>query len=328
MSTRKEVRSADLNSAKRINSLDFKILKIFKTVADSPSFRQAAKKLGTTQPHVTMRIGQLEEFLGIALFDLDQRDRRQNVLTLKGQEFLIHAKRLTTMLEKMEGAFRDPSTVGGIVRVGVSESIVHTWLPALLKQVDAAYPNLQLEIEVDISPKLQDLLAAGNLNLAFLLGPIDAPDLRSRPLCKFSVAFIASKEIALPRRSITLEDIVNLKHRIITFARTTQPHQALRDLLADRGLHATIWASASLEAVVRLALDGLGIAVVPPDILKQRVEARDRLRRLDIDIELPPLDYVVSWSTAPGTADDNTVQKVIDIAMKVAQEWPNASMIK
>jgi hypothetical protein len=37
---------------------------------------------------------------------------------------------------------------------------------------------------------------------------------------------------------------------------------------------------------------------------------------------------VVSWSTAPGTADDNTVQKVIDIAMKVAQEWPNASMIK
>jgi DNA-binding transcriptional LysR family regulator len=135
------------------------------------------------------------------------------------------------------------------------------------------------------------------------------------------VAFVASKEIALPHKSITLEDIVKRNHRIITFARSTQPHIVLRELLRDRGLHATIWASASLEAVVRLALEGLGIAVIPPAILVEKAEARDRLRSLNTSIKLPPLDYVVSWSSA----SDKTVQKVIDIAMEVAREWPKVS---
>jgi DNA-binding transcriptional LysR family regulator len=320
MSAKNKTRSA--KARKKIYKLDFTILETVQKAAESASFRMAAKELDATQARVSQRIGQFEEFLDIHLFDRDGRGRRLNALTPRGQEFLVQAAKLIRMRKELEDMFRDPSAVRGIVRLGVSESIVHTWLPALLKQVDAAYPNLELEIEVDISPKLQDLLAARKLNLAFLLGPVDDPNLRSRPLCKFPVAFIASKEIKLPRRSITLEDIVNLNHRIITFARNTQPHQVLRDLLDDRGLHATIWASASLEAVVRLALEGLGIAVIPPDILRKKVEARDKLRCLDADIELPPLDYVVSWSRASNAAGDNTVQRVTDIAMKIARQWP------
>jgi DNA-binding transcriptional LysR family regulator len=322
MSAKKKVRFA--RARKKINKLDFTIIETIQKVAKSKSFREAAKELGATQARVSQRIKQFEEFLGIHLLDRDGRGRRLNALTPRGQEFLVEGAKLIRMRKQLEDMFRDPSAVRGIVRLGVSESIVHTWLPALLKQVDAAYPELELEIEVDISPKLHDLLVAGQLNLAFMLGPIDATELRSRPLCKFPVAFIASKEMALPRRSIRLEDIVNQKHRIITFARNTQPYQILRDRLDDRGLHATIWASASLEAVVRLALEGLGIAVIPPDILKKKVEARDKLRRLDADIELPPLDYVVSWPRVSDTGGDNTVQKVIDIAMKVAREWPRA----
>jgi DNA-binding transcriptional LysR family regulator len=118
---------------------------------------------------------------------------------------------------------------------------------------------------------------------------------------------------------------VNKKHRLITFARNTQPLRVLRDLLEERGINATIWASASLEAVVRLAIEGLGIAVIPPDILKKRpkVAAQDRLAPLSTDIELPPLDYYVAWPVAPPKAtDDSTVQKVVDIAIKVAQQWP------
>lgn len=295
--------------------IDFKTLETFIWVANLRSFRRAAEKLNTTQPAVSMRIKQLEDFLGIRLLE---RDRRLVAPTLKGQEFLIHAERLIRLRGEMIEAVGDRSTMRGIVRLGVSESIVHTWLPTLIERVNAAYPNLELEIEVDISPHLRDRLVAKDLNLAFLLGPIGNPNVHSLPLCSFPVAFVAGDRITFPHRPIALEHIV--KWPIITFSRNTQPHMALRELLARKGLRATIHASASLATVVRMALDGIGIAVIPPAIV-ENVPGREKLRRVNTKVELPKLNFVVSWPAAP---DNFAAQKVAEIAIEVARETSKA----
>lgn len=321
MNAKKKLSSAAATAKpeKKILSPDFKIVETFVKVANLRSFRQAAKALKTTQPLVSTRIKQLEEYFRVRLIE---RDRRLVALTPKGQEFLAHAERLIGVRDEMMDTFRDPATVSGIVRLGVSESIVHTWLPTLMKRVNNAYPNLEFEIEVDISPRLRDGLVTRDLNLAFLLGPIDDPAVYSRPLCSFPVAFVAHEDIKFPHNPIALTDIAERK--IITFARHTLPHMALRELLARNGLRATIWASASLEAVVQMALDGLGIAVIPPAIIEKKVDAREKLRRLNTRIKLPNLDYVVSWPTAADGTDDTTVRKVVAIATKVAREWPQS----
>jgi DNA-binding transcriptional LysR family regulator len=292
--------------------IDFKTLQTFIWVANLRSFRRAAEKLNTTQPAVSTRIAQIERFLGIRLLE---RDRRMVALTHKGQEFLIHAERLVRLRGEMIEAVGDRSTVRGLVRLGVSESIVHTWFPTLLKRVNAAYPNLELEIEVDVSPKLRDGLVGRDLDLALLVGPVGNPNVHSRPLCSFPIAFIGNERIPLPRKPMTLEQIA--ERPIITFARNTQPHMALREMLSRHGLRATIHASASLEAVVRMTLDGIGIAVIPPAIIERKAEAREKLRRLNTRVELPDLNFVVSWPAAP---DNIAAQKVAEIALQVAQE--------
>jgi DNA-binding transcriptional LysR family regulator len=330
MNSEKKAGSADPDSDKaynKIHSIEFKMLEMFLAVALSGGFRKAAERGDYHQPLLTKCMDQLEEFLETELFERDQRRpvdpdsskrRRLGRLTPAGQKFRVHAEQLIHMREDVIGMFRDRSTIRGIVRIGVSESIVHTWLPELLKQVTAAYPNLDIEIEVDISPKLRDLLVAGELDIAFLLGPINAPNLRGVQLCKFPVKFIATEKFA---GSITLQEIVDRNHRIITFARETQPHMALRNHLGRLKGRATIWASASLEAVVRLAREGLGIAVIPPDILRNKAGV-SRLRPLKTDIDLPPLDY---WVASHAT-NDNTVQAVIDSAMKIAKGWPKSTI--
>jgi DNA-binding transcriptional LysR family regulator len=295
--------------------IDFKTLETFIWVVNLRSFRRAAEKLNTTQPAVSMRIAQLEDLLGTRLLE---RDRRLVAPTHKGQELLVHAERLIRLRGEMIEAVGDRSTMRGIVRLGVSESIVHTWLPRLIERVNAAYPNLELEIEVDISPNLRDRLVAKDLNLAFLLGPISNPNVHSLPLCSFPVAFMAGDKITFPRKSISLEDIA--KWPIITFSRNTQPHMNLRELFARNGLRATIHASASLATVVRMALDGIGIAVIPPAIV-ENVAPREELRRLNTTIKLPKLNFVVSWPAAP---DSFAAQKVAEIAIKVAREMPEA----
>ncbi len=79
----------------------------------------------------------------------------------------------------------------------------------------------------------------------------------------------------------------------------------VQELLARDGLRATVRASASLEAMVQMALDGLGIAVVPPAIIEKKADARAKSRRLNTTIKLPNLDEVASWPTA---ADDTGPQ--------------------
>lgn len=291
--------------------VDFKTLETFMWVATLRSFRGAADKLNTTQPAVSMRIAQLEEFLGIRLLE---RNKRLVAPTQKGQELLGYAERLIKLRAEMIDSVGDASTMRGVVRLGVSESIVHTWLPALIERVNADYPNLELEVEVDISPSLRERLISKDLDLAFLLGPVTDPNVQSRPLCSFPVAFICSDKIRFAKKPVDLDDIA--RWPIITFSRNTQPYSNVREMFARKGLRATIHASASLATIVRMALDGIGIAVMPPAIIGSNTFA-GRLRVLKTRPVLPKLNFVVSW---PVTPDSFAAQKVAEIATKVARE--------
>ena len=64
-----------------------------------------------------------------------------------------------------------------------------------------------------------------------------------------------------------------------------------------------------------MALDGIGIAVIPPAILAHVVPEK-RLRPLKTEVTLPHLNFVVSWPSAP---DSFAAQKVAEIAIRVAK---------
>ena len=291
--------------------LDFKSIETFLWVANLRSFRGAAEKLNTTQPAVSMRISQLEDVLGVRLLE---RDRRVVATTPKGQELLGYAERLMRLRAELIEAVGDRSTMRGIVRLGCSETIVHTWLPVLIERVNAAYPNLELEIEVDISPNLRGRLTARDLDLALLLGPISDPNIHSRTLCSFPLAFVAGNKLKLPAKTLGLDEIA--KFPIVTFSRNTHPYIVLREMFARAGLPVTIHASASLATVVRMALDGIGIAVIPPAIL-DNVAGIGKLRAVKTTAKLPSLNFVVSWPSSP---DSFAAQKVAEIAVQVARE--------
>jgi len=291
--------------------IDFKTLETFVWVANLRSFRGAAEKLHTTQPAVSMRIAQLEEALKVPLFE---RDRRRVAPTEKGRELIGYAERLLRLRAEMIEAVGDPSTMRGLVRLGVAETIVHTWLPAFIERVNTAYPNLELEIEVDISPHLRDRLVGRDLDLAFLLGQASHPNIHSRPLCAFPLAFMAHSGLKLGKKPVPLAAIA--QHPVITYSRNTEPYTALRELFARAGLQPTIHASASLATIVHMALDGIGIATLPPAILAG-MAARGRLRAIATEAELPDLNFVVSWPAAP---ESIAVQKVAGIATQIAHD--------
>ena len=175
---------------------DFKAIETFMWVVTLGSFRGAAQKLNTTQPAISQRIAQLEREVGVKLL---QRDRRMVLPTPSGRQMMVYAEKLIGLRSEMLAVVGDHSAMRGVLRLGVAETIVHTWLTQLIKSVNHTYPNLTLEIEVDITSNLRTRLLAQEIELAFLLGPLTAPTVSNRVLCDYP-GRLSRQPVARPRQ--------------------------------------------------------------------------------------------------------------------------------
>jgi DNA-binding transcriptional LysR family regulator len=291
---------------------DFKAIETFLWVATLGSFRGAAQKLNTTQPAISQRIAQLEREVGVKLL---QRDRRAVLPTPSGRQLMVYAEKLIGMRSEMLAAVGDRSAMRGVLRLGVAETIVHTWLPQLIKSVNQAYPNLSLEIEVDITSNLRTRLLAQEIDLAFVVGPLSVSTVRNRMLCDYPVGFLASPSLGLGERRLNVSDLA--KFPIITFPRKTQPYEMVRSLFNRPDLPPVrLHASTSLATVRHMAVEGLGIAVIPTAIVESEM-ADGRLQLLSTDLQMAPLTFTASWLASPDTV---AVERVAELAAKLAQK--------
>jgi DNA-binding transcriptional LysR family regulator len=291
--------------------VDFKSIETFLWVVTLGSFRGAAQRLNTTQPAISQRIAQLEREMGVKLLN---RDHRAASPTRAGRQMMVYAEKLIGLRAEMMADVGDRSAMRGVMRLGVAETIVHTWLPRLIKSVNTAYPNLSLEIEVDITPVLSARLFAQEIELAFVLGPLSASGVRNRVLCDYPIGFLASPALGLGKEPLTVRDLA--KFPIITFPRRTQPYEIVRSLFNRPDLPPIrLHASASLATVIHMAIEGLGIAVIPTAIVENEL-ADGRLQLLATDLAISPLTFSASWLASPDTV---AVELVADLAGKIAQ---------
>jgi DNA-binding transcriptional LysR family regulator len=291
--------------------VDFKSIETFLWVVTLGSFRGAGQRLNTTQPAISQRIAQLEREMGVKLLN---RDNRIVSPTPSGRQLLVYAEKLIALRAEMMAEVGDRSAMRGVLRLGVAETIVHTWLPRLIKSVNTAYPNLALEIEVDITPNLTARLLGQEIELAFLLGPLPTSGVRNRVLRDYPIGFLASPSLGLPNGPLAVKDLA--KFPIITFPRKTQPYETVQSLFNRPDLPPIrLHASTSLATVIHMAVEGLGIAVIPTAIVENEL-ANGQLQLLSTDLIIPPLTFSASWLESPDTL---AVERVADLAAKIAQ---------
>jgi DNA-binding transcriptional LysR family regulator len=294
--------------------IDLRTLEVFYWVARLGGFGRAADKLHTTQPAVSARIAALEAQFNTRLLDRDRGSRP--ALTARGAELLGYAERILALQAEAVAALTAAAELCGIVRLGTSETIVHTWLAALVRRLHAAYPRLTLDITVDVSGALREALRAGEIDVALLLGPLSLPEARNLPLCDYPLAWVASPELALPPGPLALTAIS--RWPILTYARNTRPYAQVAALFRRADLPpARISANSSLASIVRMALDGIGIAVIPPAVIGTEL-ADGRLVPLDVAAGLDPLRFTATY-LLPG---DGLVEPVARLAQIVAAETP------
>ncbi|WP_407175949.1 LysR family transcriptional regulator [Bradyrhizobium sp. STM 3562] len=290
--------------------LDFRSIETFLWVVKLGSFRGAAQRLNTTQPAISQRIAQLEREMGVKLLN---RDHRVASPTPSGRQMMVYAEKLIGLRSEMLAEVGERTAMRGVLRLGVAETIVHTWLPRLIKSLNTAYPNLLLEIEVDITPNLSARLLNQEIELAFVVGPLSGSGVHNRVLCDYPISFLASPSLGIGSGPITRAELARFP--LITFPRKTQPYEAVRAVFNRPDLPPIrLHASTSLSTVIHMAIEGLGIAVIPAAIVESEL-ADGRLQLLNTDLKMERLTFTASWLASP---DVVAVERVADLAGQIA----------
>ncbi|MFT7107125.1 MAG: DNA-binding transcriptional LysR family regulator [Yoonia sp.] len=295
--------------------LTLKQLEALVWVADLGSFRKAAHHLNTTQPNISSRIAGLEKSFGAQLM---QRDAGSVRMTEKGAEFLAQARIILREAEKLTGIAARPDLVDDRLRLGVTELVAATWLRAYMVRMKAAYPNVSVELTVDLSRQLDKELAANRLDLAIQSAPFAASMSGMIELGRYEYIWVANAQIAreFGPRAITQAEM--LKFPILTHTRNTQAYLDLTERFDKLpGSAVRFVPSNSLSVAMHMAMDGMGIAVLPRAMIEAQL-ADGSLTQLHHDWTPRPLRFTARFHLEKSA---HFVQRAAEIAAECAAEF-------
>lgn len=280
--------------------MNTRFLETFVVLAQLRNFRATARTLNATPAAVSLRIKSLEDELGTQLVD---RAAKGFQLTPGGEILLGYARTVVDAAAKMLTAAATDNRLRGRVRIGVIETVVHSWLSTFMNQLAQDYPELEIDLAVDTSIVLRRRLLDRELDLAVRVEGIEDPRVVSTALAVYPVQWIARKGFL----SLRAQGLVRrlLQHPILTFARGTQPQRVLEELLTAMASRVDLpverirlTCSPSVAAMVELVKAGYGVAALPSLLVKDNLASGEFIE-LPVPVALP--SYVVTlcqWAEA------------------------------
>ncbi|WP_256969150.1 LysR family transcriptional regulator, partial [Pseudomonas aeruginosa] len=145
--------------------MELRHLRCFVVLAEELHFTRAAERLHIEQPPLSRAIKELEDELGVTLFD---RDRRGTRLTVAGAAFLQDTRRLFTVLEQArENARAIAAGLRGSLRIAISDGAMDPRLSAFLARCRAEEPEVEIRLsEVPLTEQIRGL-RSGDFTIGF-----------------------------------------------------------------------------------------------------------------------------------------------------------------
>ena len=167
-----------------MKNISLRQLKIFEAVARHLNYTRAAEEFFLTQPAVSMQVKQLEEQLGLALFE--QLGKRIH-LTEAGKEVLAYARTIGQQLDEMETVLnRMKGMQGGRLRISVATT-ANYFIPALLGSFSRNFPDVTISLDVTNRETLLRQLGENTVDLVIMGQPpveadVEAEAFKDNPL--------------------------------------------------------------------------------------------------------------------------------------------------
>lgn len=171
-------------------------LQVFAAVARHLSHSRASEELYLTQPAVSMQIKQLEQVIGLPLFEQTGKQIR---LTEAGREMLRYSRNIAQQLEEMEAVF---SEMKGLERGRLNITAVSTanyFMPQLLAKFIRLYPKIQVSLQVANRDAVLKQISDNAADFAIMGQPPEGADMQSEAFMQNPLVVIASPKHALAK---------------------------------------------------------------------------------------------------------------------------------
>ena len=253
--------------------MEFREISTFLQVAQYQSFSKAARHLGYSQAAVTIQIKQLEQELGVHLFD---RIGKQISLTHQGQVFYQYAVSIRNDLEQAKNAVADPSTLSGKLCLGTIESICASIFPDLLAEYHRLHPEVTISIVTDSPEVLLDRMNENTIDIVYLLDR----RIYDNRWCKTleepeENIFVASPdhELALAKRELELDEVLRFPF-FLTEKDASYRHMLEQYLASINRSVKPFLEIGSTEFIIHMLLKNTGISFLPKFTVQRELQQK------------------------------------------------------
>jgi aminoethylphosphonate catabolism LysR family transcriptional regulator len=271
-------------------------LRIFHTVAATGSFTGAARRLGISQPAVTIQVRELEENSGVQL--LERRARRLR-LTPAGQALLRVSERIFALADEAEAVLAQAGgAVSGTLRISASGSAGAYLLPPVLTRFHRRYPGVHVQLEISNSRRVLDQVLGFEADLGALgapdgttpVGPADDARLVLEPFAREPLRLVlAPRHAWAGRRRVSVADLAD--QPLILREPGSATRRVLERHLDQAGVTPRIVMElGSNEAIKHAVAAGVGLALLGARVVAHEV-ADHRLAAVRLREAAPALRF-------------------------------------
>jgi len=260
-----------------INTLEVYVelrhLRYFQAVAEELNVTRAAARLHIAQPPLSRQIRQLEDEIGVPLFDRVGRGLR---LTEAGRFLLEQSVQLTGRIEEViEGTRRIGQGDKRWFGIGFVPSVLYGFLPELIRELRAADAQVEVGLSELITVQQVEALKAGRIDIGFGRITLNDPAIaRSVVMAEPLVAALPASHPAAGQPPLSPHELA--RHPFILYPARPRPSYAdhVLSLFRAQGVQLRVVQEANeLQTALGLVAAGLGITLVPASV--QRLHRDD-----------------------------------------------------